>query len=166
MKQSPRVKRMEKRHKRSYTPPLMLTSLMDIFTVLVVFLLASASTQLPSSKDIVLPASSAINQPEETLIVQISNTDILVQGRKVADVRQVLQDDAPVIVSLINELKYREDIAQRTAVTDEDKARAKKVTIMGDEKIPFALLKKVMASCTQTAYTELSFAVLMKAEDA
>lgn len=164
MKMSPRAKRMDKRRKRGVTSPLMLTSLMDIFTVLVVFLLASASTaQLPSNKDIVLPSSSAVNQPEDTLVIQISNTEIIVQGRKIADVKQALADDSPMIPSLVEELKYRESLARRSATTEEE---TKKVTIMGDEKIPFELLKKVMASCTQTVYTELSFAVLMKPEDA
>ena len=165
MKQSSRARRMEKRHKRkSYSAPVMLTSLMDIFTVLVVFLLASSSSaqQMPNNKFITLPKSSAVAQPKDTLIIQVSGNDIIVQGHKVADSRAVLASNQADIPELVKELEYRAHILAVTTGDTSDKPR--EIKIMGDEHIPFALLRKVMVSCSETIYTKISFAVLMQAE--
>lgn len=165
MKMSARAKRMNKRHKRkSYAAPIMLTSLMDIFTVLVVFLLATSSSgqQLPSNNFIKLPESTASLPPKESLIIQVSANDIILQGRKVADSRAVLANDKPDIPELVKELQYRAHILAVTTGETSDKPR--EIKIMADQHIPFALLKKVMVSCTETIYTKISFAVLMKGE--
>lgn len=165
MKQSARVKRMSKRHgRRSYSAPIMLTSLMDIFTVLVVFLLASTSSgqQLPNNKFIVLPESTAIQEPKESLIIQVNESDIILEGRKVADAKQALASGRPDIPELVKELEYRAHILAVTSGEKSDKPR--EIKIMGDQKIPFELLKKVMVSCTETIYTKISFAVLTQGE--
>lgn len=165
MKESHRALRMKRRHgRKSYAAPIMLTSLMDIFTVLVVFLLAtSASGQhLPSNNFIKLPESTAITLPKDSLIIQISANDIILQGQKVADSRDVLASDRPDIPELVKELNYRAHILAVTTGDTTDKPR--EIKIMGDQNIPFALLKKVMVSCTETIYTKISFAVLMRAE--
>jgi biopolymer transport protein ExbD len=165
MKQSARAKRMNKRHKRkSYAAPIMLTSLMDIFTVLVVFLLATSSSgqQLPSNNFIKLPESTAVTQPKDSLVIQVSANDIILQGQKVADSRAVLASDKPDIPELVKELEYRAHILEVTTGDSSDKPR--EIKIMGDQHIPFELLKKVMVSCTETIYTKISFAVLMQGE--
>jgi biopolymer transport protein ExbD len=165
MKESHRAKRMNRRHSRkAYAAPIMLTSLMDIFTVLVVFLLASTSSgqQLPNNKFIKLPESTAIKQPAETLVIQVSDESIIVQGRKVASVKDVLASDQPDIPALVQELDYRAHVLAVT--TGDTTLKSQKIKIMGDQHIPFSLLKKVMVSCTETIYTKISFAVLMKAE--
>ena len=68
MNTSRRAKRMERNHKRNKQSSLNLVSLMDIFTILVFFLLVSSSNvqQLPNSKDISLPTSVADKAPKET----------------------------------------------------------------------------------------------------
>lgn len=163
MKKSHRAKRMNKRHnRRSYTAPIMLTSLMDIFTVLVVFLLASSSTgqQLPNNNFITLPESFATSLPRTTLVIQVSEEGIIVQGVKVANTKDVMASDKPYIPALVKALDHR---ASLVILKNTDDNPARKVKIMGDRHIPFSLLKKVMVSCTKTIYTEISFAVLMKA---
>ena len=102
MKKSVRALRMERHHKRFGTASLSLVSLMDIFTILVFFLLFNSSGvhQLPSSKAIELPESIAEELPKENLIIMVSATDIIVQGVKVAHVPDVLNSDEPVIANL------------------------------------------------------------------
>ncbi len=72
MKKSTRAIRMDRRHKRHQNvPTINLVSLMDIFTILVFFLLVNSSNtqQPPGNKSIELPESVAEQLPKETLVV-------------------------------------------------------------------------------------------------
>ncbi|MFT5083864.1 MAG: biopolymer transport protein ExbD, partial [Lentisphaeria bacterium] len=99
---SRRARRMERHHKLRKQSPLNLVSLMDIFTILVFFLLvnSSSSHQLPSNKDLKLPTSTAKKVAEETLIIAITKTEILVQGHKVAELVDLLNNNADDIPAL------------------------------------------------------------------
>ena len=93
MTMSRRSRRMDRNHKRNKQSALNLVSLMDIFTILVFFLLVSSSNvqQLPNSKDISLPTSVAEKAPKETLVIAITQDSIIVQGTKVSDIDDVLR---------------------------------------------------------------------------
>ena len=95
MKKSIRAARMARHHKRFGSATLSLVSLMDIFTILVFFLLFNSSGvhQLPNSKTIELPKSIAEELPRDNLIIMVSATDIIVQGIKVANVADVQAPD-------------------------------------------------------------------------
>lgn len=164
MNKSRRAKRMERHHARRKQPALNLVSLMDIFTILVFFLLVSSSSvqQLPKKKDIHLPTSVATKAPKETLIISITQRNIMVQGREVALIQDVLANVSPRIESLEKELVFQ---ASKTRVvkTADGKIKGKAVTIMGDENIPYELLRKILASCRQANYTQIAFAAMQKA---
>jgi len=162
LKLSSRSKRMEHfkgLHSRS---GLNLVSLMDIFTILVFFLLVSSGAQqLPNSKDITLPASIADNVPKETLIIAITRTDVLVQGKKVATISDLLENKETIIADLEKELKFQ---ASKSQFTTTDKKAGRAITIMGDENIPYQLLRKILATCRQADYTRIAFAAFQKAK--
>ncbi len=82
MVKSKRAKRMERHHKRGKGAPLNLVSLMDIFTILVFFLLVNSSDVevLPNAKDVQLPESIAEEKAKETVVIVIGDDDIIVQG--------------------------------------------------------------------------------------
>ena len=164
MNMSRRAKRMEKHHARRKPPVLNLVSLMDIFTILVFFLLVSSSSvqQLPKKKDIHLPTSVATKTPKETLIISITQKNIMVQGREVALIVQVMKNESPRIEGLEKELKFQ---AGKSAVvkTADGKIKGKAVTIMGDENIPYELLRKILATCREVNYTNIAFAAMQKA---
>ena len=84
MKNSRRIKRMSRN--RMTVPKMNITSLMDIFTILVFFLLVnSANTEvLETPKQITLPASVVEEKPRETVVIFISADDVTVQGESVA----------------------------------------------------------------------------------
>lgn len=166
MKKSARARRMERHHARHRgAATLNLTSLMDIFTILVFFLLVNASNnqQLPDNENIVLPESTAEELPEEILTIQVSNREIIVQDTRVASVDQVLQSEEEVIPALVEELQFR--ASRSLPVVNEEGVAERKVMIMGDRNIPYKLLQKIMVSSNQTDYTKISFAVLKKAEE-
>lgn len=164
MKTSRRARRMERHHKRKKDSGLNLVSLMDIFTILVFFLLVSSSNvqQLPSSKDIRLPTSVAKKSPKETLVIAITHKDILVQGRRIANVDTSLADVSDTIPELEKELKFQ---SGKGLFTPQDKKRGRAVTIMGDENIPYALLRKILATCRQANYIRIAFAASQKTRD-
>lgn len=166
MVKSGRAKRMEKhhgRHKGSGT--LNLVSLMDIFTILVFFLLVNSSDvqTLPNAKDMKLPESIAEKKPEENVVVLIGKTDILVQGKVVAKIDEVMATKGNDIPALREALLSQNDRVLRREAKDDIVGR--EVTIMGDKEIPYRLLKKVMATCTASDYGQISLAVLQKSSD-
>ena len=162
MSSQKRDKRMKKfkdrRHRRAAT--LNMVSLMDIFTILVFFLLVNASSTevLPSHKDIVLPDAAAEQIPVRNLVIAVDKRVIRLEGQPIARVRDALRDDGKSIKPLYEALRQ----ASKTVRNLADK---KGVTIMGDQEIPYALLKKIMLTCTSAEYTNISFAVNQKVSE-
>jgi biopolymer transport protein ExbD len=158
-----RAARMERHHKRhTGRAAINLVSMMDIFTILVFFLLVNSSEveTLPNAKEIQLPESIAEEKARESVIVLVTDTELLVQGQVVARVADIEASDATVIPGLKAAL---EEQTARTLRSDiKDDVAGREVTIMGDREIPYSLLKKVMATCTAADYGQLSLAVLQK----
>lgn len=166
MVKSARAKRMDKHHARNKgAGALNLVSLMDIFTILVFFLLVNSSDveTLPNAKDLQLPESIAEEKAKETVVILIGETDIIVQGRPVAKIADVMSMKGNDIPALREALKSQNDRVLRREAQDDIAGR--EVTIMGDKEIPYRLLKKVMATCTQSDYGQISLAVLQKSSE-
>lgn len=163
MKMSKRAKRMERHHEQRKRPALNLVSLMDIFTILVFFLLVSSSNvqQLPSKKDIRLPTSVATQAPKETLVVFVTREKILVQGREVASISSEIDNPDILIKGLVDELNFQ---SSRTTVLNASAQpqAGKAITVMGDEEISYQLLRKILASCREVNYTRIAFATMQK----
>jgi biopolymer transport protein ExbD len=162
MKMSRRAARMERRHKRGSVASLSLVSLMDIFTILVFFLLVHSSDveNLPTAKAVRLPESLAEKSPKQTVVVTVSGEDILVQGRKIASVAQAVETDGDVIEPLRGELALQAD--RRFTAASGAAPSPREVTIMGDKEIPYRLLKKIMVTCARANFENISLAVLRK----
>ena len=165
MSQSARSKRMARHHERNRKgASLNLVSLMDIFTILVFFLLVnSAEVQtLEPPKAVTLPESMAVEKPRDTVVVMVTPDQVLVQGTPVVSVADVDAADGVLIAPLRDALKAQTDrVLMRAAATD---LSAREITILGDKAVPYRVLKKVMATCTDADYGKLSLAVLQKEE--
>jgi biopolymer transport protein ExbD len=161
MKPTPLQKRAERHARNKLSVDLNLVSLIDIFTILIFFLLANASEVevLPSTKAVRLPESTAEKSPKETVVVLVSNQDIVVQGRKVSSVSDAMNTRSDLIEALKAELDLQ---SGRQLVRKEQESRNKAVTIMGDREIPYRLLRKIMVTCARANYTDISFAVIQK----
>jgi biopolymer transport protein ExbD len=168
MKLTPLERRALRRSRNLEMVDMNLVSLIDIFTILIFFLLSNTTEvqSLPSSKAVRLPESIADTRPKDTVVVVVNNDDILVQGRKVASVAQVLDEPGDVIEPLKAELDIQ---ASHEAVHPDPAAPAapgatqnRPVTIMGDKGIPYRLLRKVMVTCARANFGEVSFAVQRK----
>ena len=159
MKTSRRTKRMERQHKRSGgRVGLNLVSLMDIFTILVFFLLVNSSDGevLPTLKSVELPESVSEQTPRETVVIMVSAADVRVQGRIVATIDDLLQADGNTPDTLLQALKTANPVEQGSDVP------RREATIMGDRSIEYRLLRQVMAGCTEAGFARVSLAVLQK----
>ena len=131
MSQSTIAQRMAQNHKRFMKPAkLHLVSLMDIFTILVFFLLLNSgdNEMLKNTKQVKLPDSVAQKRPESTITVTVTTTDIIVEGRPVATMDDVINSNG-VIPGLQNELKYL--ASKRTELTEEEKVNGRPLPFWG-----------------------------------
>ena len=143
---------------------LNLVSLMDIFTILVFFLLVNSnnSQKLPNSKNIKLPTSIATKSPRENLVISVTLSDILVNGRRVSGIPE--NNASSMGVSFIPELKKELDFhnSKTLAIQKTNLESSGAVTIMGDEKIHYGVLRKILATCRLANFTQISFAAVQK----
>ena len=160
MNNSRRIRRMT-RNKRSL-PKLPLTSLMDVFTILVFFLMVNQSSvdALQQPRDITLPESVIEQKPRETVVIFVGRDEVLVQGVPVARVADIMADDNAEIESIgmrLSELSEAVIGLSTQAIAD-----SQEVTVLADESLPFSVLKKILATCTARGYTRVSLAVVQK----
>ena len=135
-------------------PGLNLVSLMDIFTILVFFLMVNANEVeiLETSTAIKLPDSISEDSPENRVSIEVSHDELLVQGQAIASIDDIMAEDSPRIEALIIALHAVKDVPG-AKLTDG------KVTIMGDKALPYELLKRVMLSCQTANFTRIALAV-------
>ncbi|MCP5334416.1 MAG: biopolymer transporter ExbD [Oceanospirillaceae bacterium] len=159
MKLSRRAKRMQRNHARNKQGSgLNLVSLMDIFTILVFFLMVNQSdVEVVSNDAIKLPESTAEVQPKNNVVLMVSGDDVIVQGRPIAKVKDILASkDEEIIPELRKELDY---LASRRPFSEEEEQNGRAITIMGDQKVPYKLLKRIMSTCQKAKYAQVSLAV-------
>jgi biopolymer transport protein ExbD len=161
MKMSRRARRMERHHRRKGHATISMVPMIDLLTVLVFFLLVNAGNvqNSPSTKSLKLPESTAKAAPRETVTIIVTGQDVIVEGRRVATAAEVTTTEGESIPALVDELRYQ---AQRTSAAGSKNAAPGEITIMGDQAIPYELLKKIMVSCTQAEYSKISLAVNTK----
>jgi biopolymer transport protein ExbD len=140
---------------------LQLTSMMDMFTIILVFLLKTYSTHgqlINPSQDLTLPSSMTQQMPELGLDVTVSSDWILVNGKPVVRTSSLESQDGYIVPGLRDELfRYA-----REAERMEELYGAKfsgKVTIQGDKNLPYRTLIKVMATCGQSDYPNMRLVV-------
>lgn len=160
MKASMHARRMARNHRRlGDQPKLNLVSLMDIFTILVFFLMVNSGDVevLQADKDITLPDSVAEQKPDLTLMIKVSSEEIVVQGRHIIAVDEAMAGDQVVIDALAKELTYQ--AARSPELTEAEQLKGRSVIVMGDKKTPYALLKRIMSTCADANYRDISLAV-------
>lgn len=165
MKQSFKAKRLAKHHKRfNAGSKLNLVSLMDIFTILVFFLIVNQSEVrvLQNTKEIDLPISIAEELPAENVLITVLPQSIMIQERVIWQQEEALtQVSDSLATGFINaiteELSYLS--AKRPELSDKEKENGRAVTIIGDAKVPYQVLKQIMAACADNDYRNMSLAV-------
>ena len=158
MKLTPLQKRAERKSRNQTMVDMNLVSLIDVFTILIFFLLSNSGgvDTLPSPKAVHLPESVAEVSPRDTVVVVVGGTEIIVDGRRIARVADVLGTEGDLIEPLKAELDLQ---SMRQVVRAENAASAKRLTIMADKDIPYRLLRKIMVTSARANFSDVSFAV-------
>jgi biopolymer transport protein ExbD len=137
-----------------------LVPFIDMLTILVVFLLVHTSDVdvLPNTKNISIPESISDKKPRPTVVVMITKDDLLVDGRSVGSVAEVIASKDPIIQPLKRALQAQADKVLADAAKQDIKER--EVTVLGDRNTPYSVLRKVMATATDAEYGKVSLAVI------
>jgi biopolymer transport protein ExbD len=160
MKASRRIRRMMRN--KSALPKLQLTSLMDVFTTLVFFLVLNSGTAelLQQPRNMSLPQSVVEEKPRETVVVMVGKEEVLVQGIPVARVADIQANGSLATEGISARLAELRDSV--IGVSTQAVAESHEVTVLADKSVPFSVLKQVMATCTAQGYTRVSLAVVQK----
>lgn len=139
-----------------------IVSLIDIFAILVFYLLVNALVVeiLPNPKALKLPESVIQEEPRENTLVQVTLDDVLVNNRRVMSVAEAIAVEGNILPGLKSELMAA-PLMQTPGAAAGAVTRGE-VNIMADKAIPYQVLKKVMATCTETRFAKISLAVIEK----
>jgi len=159
---TPLEKRAQRKARNNTAMDMNLVALIDVFTILIFFLLSSASgvETLVSPKAVHLPLANSNQPPKDTVVLVVAGDEILAAGRRVALVSEAMAGSDDLIPGLKAELDL---LAARPVVRAENRNKIESdghaVTIMADKDIPYQLLRKVMATCAKAGFSDVSFAV-------
>lgn len=162
MSMSNRARRMAQHHLRHRADAeLNLIPLIDILSVMVAFLLVYSTEVevIQNSKGIEIPQSIAEQAPHTSVVVMVTKDDLFVQGEHIASVAEVKAAPGNIVAPLRDALKRPMLIGQDNAQRD---LAQREITIMADKALPYEVLKKVMATCTDADYGKISLAVIQK----
>jgi len=136
---------------------------MDVFTILVFFLLFHSSSGyevLEAPKQITLPDSIVETKPRETVVIMVSPDEVLVQGEAVMSTLDLLDVGNETVAEITERLQQLE--RNIIGISTKTVAASQEVTILADRSIPFRALKKIMSTCTGSGYGRISLAVIQK----
>ncbi len=161
MRNSRRIKRMSRN--RMKITKMNLTSLMDVFTILVFFLLVNSGSVevMDAPKTITLPESRVDTKPRETVVIIVGEEQVLVQGDAMALVAGILNDEPAALAPIASRLaELKQNIIGPSTLAV---AGSREVTILADRSVPFIVIKRIMSTCTAEGYENVSLAVIQKA---
>jgi biopolymer transport protein ExbD len=156
--------------KKTTYADLLITPLVDMFVIIVLFLIANFSATgevLMMTKDIQLPEAFNVQEIELAPVVMVSNTDIVVSGNAVAKVDDLTKDEylnIPALEEKLREMKKQYEDLHAMAKDTEGSFKGD-VNIQANKDVQFKVIKRVLYSCATAGYTNLNFAVLSKGGD-
>ena len=162
MSMSNRARRMLQHQVRNRADAeLNLIPMIDILSVMVSFLLVYSTEVevVQNSKAIDIPQSISEQRPRQTVVVMLTRDELFVQGERVASLAEVRDSSEPIIAPLRDALKRPTLVGQ---VMTEQQIEEREITVMADKQIPYAVLKKVMSTCTDADYGRISFALVQR----
>ncbi len=150
---------LDRREQQKKVAGLNLVSLMDIFTILVFFLLMNSgdSQEIEKATFITLPDSQATGSFQNELLITIGDDFVSIGDENIVDIATVEKAKGKSIDILAETLKLKAQ--EKGELTEFEKKNGRSVTIMGDQDVPYLILKAVMATCSQENYRDIALAV-------
>ena len=163
MRQSRRLKRMERNNKSHYVR-LNLIPMLDVLSVLVFFLLFhSFNGDMPEQR-LALPQSIVETKPRGTVAISVTPEAVLIQGEQVMRTAALYDDRVGTVPEVTDRLaQIQRSIDNDTGTRTLAENEAREITLLADKTIPFNVLRKIMTTCTASGYGKISLAVIQKA---
>lgn len=161
MRNTRRIKRMSRNREKVTKMPL--TSLMDVFTILVFFLLVNSGSVevMEAPKTVTLPESMVEAKPRETVVIFVSEDEVIVQGEAVVRIADILATEGSNIEPITQRLaELKEHVVGSSTLMV---SGSQEVTILAHKAVPFSVIRKIMSTCTGQGYGRVSLAVIQKA---
>ena len=159
----------KRRATRARKPSLLvlnITSMLDMFTILIIFLLKSYSAEgliLTIPADLHLPQSTTQTAPEPGLIVEVTRDNLVVDGKMLQiDLDEIRESDTLLIESLYEHLMVKARQYEEISALNPNAGFTGRLILEGDREIPFRLLKKILYTCGQAGFINQSLAVFQK----
>ncbi|MBN2424680.1 MAG: biopolymer transporter ExbD [Calditrichaceae bacterium] len=143
---------------------LNMKSMMDMMTIILLFLLKSFSTEgalVTPSEELRLPVSMQIEKPKKEINVSVSKSMILVNDQVVVPSVSDIPKDMMLITPLASKLAEFAN-QERQLEIDVGKEFTHQINIQGDEAIPFEILFKVMFTCSKTDFYKMRLVTISK----
>jgi biopolymer transport protein ExbD len=160
------TKRRAGRGRKPSLATLNITSMLDMFTILIIFLLKSYSAEgviLTIPADLHLPSSTTQTVPEPGLVVEVTTKNLIVDGKLLSeDVASIMNSDSLMIEDLYQYLSVRARQYEEIMAANPNAVFTGKLVLQGDREIPFKLLKKILYTCGQAGFINQSLAVFQK----
>lgn len=146
-----------------------ITSLLDILTILMVFLLQSYNSSgvvINVPKEIEIPRSNSETLNNFGVNIQVSKSQIWIDDKEIMNVNnlpadQIYDEGGARIIALYNELvKIKETIKQSEKLSPKAKPFSGVANLVVDKTIKYEYLKRVMHTCAQAGFKEFKFVVL------
>lgn len=151
-------------HKKSGYADLLITPLVDMFVIIVLFLIANFSATgeiLNQTKDISLPSAVNVQELKVVPVVMISNEQVIVDGALIGRVDDLTRDDLLNIEPLVERLRESKKKTEDLHSADKEGAGFDgDINIQAHKEVPFKIIKKVMFSCATAGFGNINFAVL------
>jgi biopolymer transport protein ExbD len=150
---------------------IQITSMVDMFVIILVFLLKSYSTSpvdITPGEDLKLPVSSSYEEPENTIKMMVSQKGIFIDDKRVVEFDEAGQltqkdmdsADSSFIPSLFKELESKAEATRSLAAINDTVTFDGKVFVLADKGLPYSMLKKVMYTSMLAGYSDVKLAVI------
>jgi biopolymer transport protein ExbD len=149
--------------KKGVFADLLITPLVDMFVIIVIFLLQNFSATgeiLFMSKEIILPEAANGKDIDRAPVVQVSNDTIMLEGEQIALVADLSRDEywnIPTLEEKLRDLKKRYEVIHQADPSGGFKGD---INIQANKEVQFRTIKRVMYSCNQAGYLNINFAVM------
>ena len=155
--------------KRQPESGLIITSLIDVFVIVLVFLMRTVSSEgnlVTSADNLVLPLSAHSKSPTEVSLVIIGDPEeISVDDQPLAKVEAVKLQDTLIIKPVLDVLLKKREEEKKAEILGVIKESTGKVVVELDKNTPYSVVTRIMATCGFAGYSNIKFAVAKKGEE-
>jgi biopolymer transport protein ExbD len=154
------MSRFRKKHKPSQDMVLQITSMADIFTILLVFLLksfSSGASDITPSNNLTLPEGRSLDRPADTIKLEIAQNMITLEDKKIADLNHFQFDPADIGANGIPNSLSAAFTHQRQKDT---LAQAPRIMVLADQATPYGTLKTILASASYSGFDGFKLVVV------